>query len=135
MTRLISSVGNVIVVMTPILASIKSVFFQQYDFNFDPCVTLHTEFRRLAKFRKWKQGSIARYSRRLGIKASDQEFLLTTILIGGRVVLKLNMARMTKVFPLYCAVFRASISEEQIRGQEFEELARNLHHITGAMPA
>ena len=43
--------------MTPILASTRSAFFQQYDFNFNPRAALHTEFCRLANFRKWKQGS------------------------------------------------------------------------------
>ncbi|KAL2053125.1 hypothetical protein ABVK25_006449 [Lepraria finkii] len=43
--------------MTPILASTRSAFFQQYDFDFNPRAALHTEFRRLANFRKWKQGS------------------------------------------------------------------------------
>ena len=43
--------------MTPILASTRSAFFQQYDFDFNPRAALHTEFCRLANFRKWKQGS------------------------------------------------------------------------------
>lgn len=46
--------------MTPMLASARSAFFQQYDFDFDPRATLHSEFRRLAKIRKWKQGSNSR---------------------------------------------------------------------------
>ena len=50
-------VGSATSVMAPILALTRSAFFQQYDFDFDPCATLHTEFRRLAKIRKWKQGS------------------------------------------------------------------------------
>ena len=50
-------VGSATSVMAPISASTRSTFFQQYHFDFDPCATLHTEFRRLAKFRKWKQGS------------------------------------------------------------------------------
>ena len=43
--------------MALMLASKRSAFFQNYDFQFDPHATLHTEFRRLAKYRKWKQGS------------------------------------------------------------------------------
>ena len=43
--------------MTPILASTRSVFFQQYNFDFDPLATLYGEFRRMAKGRKWRQGS------------------------------------------------------------------------------
>lgn len=43
--------------MTPILASTRSAFFQQHDFDFNPRAALHTEFCRLANFRKWKQGS------------------------------------------------------------------------------
>ena len=43
--------------MALILASTRSAFFQQYDFPFNPRATLHTEFCRLAKNRKWKQGS------------------------------------------------------------------------------
>ncbi len=50
-------VGSTTSVMTPILASTRSAFFQQYNFDLDPRATLHTEFRRLAKGRKWKQGS------------------------------------------------------------------------------
>ena len=50
-------VGSTTSVMTPILASTRSAFFQQYNFDFDPRATLHTEFCRLAKIRKWKQGS------------------------------------------------------------------------------
>ena len=50
-------VGSATSVMTPILASTRSTFFQQYEFDFDPCATLHTDFRRLAKLRKWKQRS------------------------------------------------------------------------------
>ena len=56
--------------MAPILASTRSAFFQQYDFDFDPCATLHIEFRRLAKFRKWKQGS----NSKIFEKAWDQCF-------------------------------------------------------------
>lgn len=43
--------------MTPILASTRSVFFQQYNFDFDPLATLYGEFRHMAKGRKWRQGS------------------------------------------------------------------------------
>ena len=43
--------------MAPILASTRSAFFQQYDYQFEPHVTLYTEFYRLARNRKWKQGS------------------------------------------------------------------------------
>ena len=43
--------------MTDILAWTRSAFFQQYEFYFDPRATLLTEFYRLAKIRKWKQGS------------------------------------------------------------------------------
>lgn len=50
-------VGSATSMMALISASTRSTFFQQYDFDFDPCATLHTEFRRLALFRKWKQGS------------------------------------------------------------------------------
>lgn len=39
------------------LASTRSAFFQQYNFDLNPHATLHTEFHRLANFRKWKQGS------------------------------------------------------------------------------
>ena len=46
--------------MTPTLASARSAFFQQYNFDFDHSATLHTEFRRLAKIRQWKQGSNSR---------------------------------------------------------------------------
>ncbi|KAA6413807.1 MAG: hypothetical protein FRX48_02169 [Lasallia pustulata] len=56
--------------MTPILASTSSTIFQQYDFDFDPCATLLTEFRRLARFRKWKQGSNSKMFK----KAWDQCF-------------------------------------------------------------
>ncbi len=46
------------------------------------------------------------------------------------------MARITKIFPLCCAAFKASPSrEERTRKQKFEGLARNLHHITGATSA
>ena len=43
--------------MAHILASTRSAFFQQYHFDLDLRATLHTEFRRLAKSRGWKQGS------------------------------------------------------------------------------
>ncbi|MCJ1439485.1 hypothetical protein MMC27_008879 [Xylographa pallens] len=43
--------------MAPILASTRSVFFQQYDYQFEPRATLYTEFYRLARSRKWKQES------------------------------------------------------------------------------
>lgn len=43
--------------MEPILASTRAVFFQQYDYGFEPRATLYTEFHRLAENRKWKQGS------------------------------------------------------------------------------
>lgn len=43
--------------MTPILASTRSVFFQQYNFDSDPLATLYGKFRRMAKGRKWRQGS------------------------------------------------------------------------------
>ncbi len=56
--------------MALISASTRSTFFQQYNFDFDPCATLHTEFRRLAKFRKWKQGS----NSKIFEKAWDQCF-------------------------------------------------------------
>jgi hypothetical protein len=56
--------------------------------------------------------------------------------MGWKVALELNMARITKIFSLCCAAFKASIlREELIRKQESEGLARNLHHITGATPA
>ena len=42
------------------LASIRSAFFEKYDFEFDPYATLYVEFRRLARFRHWKQGSNSR---------------------------------------------------------------------------
>jgi len=48
---------STISVMAPMLASTRSAFFQQYNFDLDPRATLHTEFRRLAESRKWKQGS------------------------------------------------------------------------------
>jgi len=51
---------HTISVMTPMLASTRSAFFQQYKFDFDPLATLHIEFRRLAKIRNWKQGSNSR---------------------------------------------------------------------------
>ena len=43
--------------MALILVSTRSAFFQQYDFHFNSHATLHTEFRRLAKDRKWKKVS------------------------------------------------------------------------------
>jgi len=43
--------------MAAIQATTRSAFFQQYDFQFDPRAALYTEFHRLAKHRKWKQGS------------------------------------------------------------------------------
>ncbi len=43
--------------MTPVLASTRSVFFQEYNFDFDPLATLYGEFRLIAKGRKWRQGS------------------------------------------------------------------------------
>ena len=42
--------------MALILASTRSAFFQHYDFQ-NPHATLYTELHRLAKYRKWKQGS------------------------------------------------------------------------------
>lgn len=45
---------HTISVMTPMLASARSAFFQQNNFVFGPPVTLYTEFRRLAKIRNWK---------------------------------------------------------------------------------
>jgi len=51
---------HTISVMTPTLASARPAFFQQYNFDFDPHATLHTEFRRWAKIRNWKQGSNSR---------------------------------------------------------------------------
>ncbi len=51
---------HTIFVMTPMLASARSAFFQQYNFDFDPRPTLNIEFRRLAKIRRWKQGSNSR---------------------------------------------------------------------------
>lgn len=43
--------------MVPILASTRSAFFRQYSFDLDPDASLHCEFHRLARSRKWKQGS------------------------------------------------------------------------------
>ncbi len=51
-------------------------------------------------------------------------------------VLELNIARITKIFPLCCTAFKASIlREEQTRKQGPEGLAQHLRHITGATPA
>ena len=63
--------GSATSVMTPILASTRSTFFQQYEFDFNPCATLHTELRRLAKLRKWKQGSNSKVLRRPRTNVSD----------------------------------------------------------------
>ena len=43
--------------MAAILASTRSVFFQQYNYDFEPRATLCAEFYRLAESRKWKRGS------------------------------------------------------------------------------
>ena len=39
------------------MASIRSAFFQRYNFDVNPHATLHAEFGRLAACRGWKQGS------------------------------------------------------------------------------
>ena len=43
--------------MANVAASTKSKFFRRYDFDFEPCASLHAEFLRLAENRKWQKGS------------------------------------------------------------------------------
>lgn len=122
--------------MAPILASIRSTFFQQYNFDFDPCATLHTEFRRLAKFRKWKQGS----NSKIFEKAWDQCFGLE-IPVGYNIDKRESLvgAQYDMGNKDLSSVLRSLQSLDLEGGTKkrakVRRLARSLHHIMGAMPA